>query len=163
MKNLTLVIGFVIASASIAGARSGRVGWDGTGAGGWDRNAGVQLIFAGDTLIGFYWRDDYKAPLFYPADSAEPLGCGCTKADGLPGSPMELPSCVDLTRLSGGIRMAEIGAKRLAAAEIRGVGPDRAFVSHDRPQLPPLGHSSPRARTDVDRPLASCLIRGRRG
>jgi hypothetical protein len=60
MKDLILVIGFVIASASIAGAQSGRVGWDGTWAGGWDRNAGVRLIFAGDTLIGFYWRDDYK-------------------------------------------------------------------------------------------------------
>jgi hypothetical protein len=33
MKNLILVIGFVIASASIAGAQSGRVGWDGTWAG----------------------------------------------------------------------------------------------------------------------------------
>ena len=60
MRNLILVIGFLLATAGIAGAQSGRVGWDGTWAGGWDRNAGVQLIFAGDTLIGFYWRDDYK-------------------------------------------------------------------------------------------------------
>ncbi len=60
MKNLVLAIGLVIAFASGAWAQSGRVGWDGTWAGGWDRNAGVQLTFAGDTLIAFYWRNDYK-------------------------------------------------------------------------------------------------------
>ena len=39
-------------------ARPGRM--DGTWVGGWDQNAGIQLTFAGGTLIGFYWRDDYK-------------------------------------------------------------------------------------------------------
>jgi hypothetical protein len=40
--------------------QTGRVGWDGTWAGGWDKGNGVQLVFAGETLIAFYWRDDYK-------------------------------------------------------------------------------------------------------
>jgi len=47
----------------VAGAalgQSGRVGWDGTWAGGWDKGNGVQLTFAGETLIAFYWRNDYK-------------------------------------------------------------------------------------------------------
>lgn len=60
MKALVIVIGFLIMAAGLASAQSGRVGWDGTWAGGWDKNAGVQLIFAGDQLIGFNWRGDYK-------------------------------------------------------------------------------------------------------
>lgn len=54
-----LVTLFLIA-ATPALSQSGRIGWDGTWVGGWDKGAGVQLIFAGDKLIGFYWRDDYK-------------------------------------------------------------------------------------------------------
>jgi hypothetical protein len=34
--------------------------WNGTWVGGWDRGVGVQLVFAGDQLVAFYWRDDYK-------------------------------------------------------------------------------------------------------
>jgi hypothetical protein len=41
-------------------SQSGRNGWDGTWVGGWERGTGVQVIFAGETLIGFYFRDDYK-------------------------------------------------------------------------------------------------------
>jgi hypothetical protein len=48
------------ASTDAAFGQSGHVGWDGTWVGGWDRGAGVQLIFAGDALIGFYLRNDYK-------------------------------------------------------------------------------------------------------
>jgi hypothetical protein len=44
----------------IVAVLSVRVGWDGTWIGGWGKGAGVQLIFAGETLIGFYFRDDYK-------------------------------------------------------------------------------------------------------
>jgi hypothetical protein len=33
--------------------------WDGTWVGGWDMGEGVQLIFAGDELIGLYWHEDY--------------------------------------------------------------------------------------------------------
>jgi hypothetical protein len=40
--------------------QSGRAGWDGTWVGGWDRGEGVQIIFAGETLIGFYFRNDSK-------------------------------------------------------------------------------------------------------
>jgi hypothetical protein len=40
--------------------QTGPVGWHGTWVGGWDRGAGVQLVFAGDQLVAFYWRDDYK-------------------------------------------------------------------------------------------------------
>ncbi len=60
MKKLVLATGFCVAIATLAWGQSGRAGWDGTWAGGWDRNAGVQLIFAGDTLIAFHWRGDYK-------------------------------------------------------------------------------------------------------
>jgi hypothetical protein len=59
----------VIASANAALGQSGRVGWDGTWVGGWDRGAGVQPIFAGDTLIGFYLRNDYKDVLRSVASS----------------------------------------------------------------------------------------------
>jgi hypothetical protein len=57
---MAVVIGLALASTDAAFGQSGRVGWDGTWVGGWDRGAGVQLIFAGDTLIGFYLRNDYK-------------------------------------------------------------------------------------------------------
>jgi len=50
----------VVASANAAFGQSGRVGWGGTWVGGWDQGEGVQIIFAGDTLIGFYFRNDYK-------------------------------------------------------------------------------------------------------
>jgi hypothetical protein len=50
----------IAASTDAAFGQSGRVGWDGTWIGGWGKGAGVQLIFAGETLIGFYFRDDYK-------------------------------------------------------------------------------------------------------
>ncbi len=36
-----------------------RQSWDGTWAGGWTDKSGAQIIFAGDEVIGFYWRDDY--------------------------------------------------------------------------------------------------------
>jgi hypothetical protein len=38
--------------------RTGRVGWHLDRRR--DRDAGIQVIFAGETLIGFYFRDDYK-------------------------------------------------------------------------------------------------------
>jgi hypothetical protein len=50
----------LLVSANVTLAESGRTGWDGTWVGGWDRDAGVQIIFAGETLIGFYFRNDYK-------------------------------------------------------------------------------------------------------
>ena len=33
--------------------------WNGTWIGNWDSGRGAQIIFAGDTLIGMYWNDDY--------------------------------------------------------------------------------------------------------
>src|SRR5262249_11290513 len=51
----------VLFATRTALSQSSRSGWDGTWVGGWDRGAGVQVIFAGDTLIGFYFRNDYKA------------------------------------------------------------------------------------------------------
>lgn len=57
---MAIAMCLVVASATSAFGQSGRVGWDGTWVGGWDRGAGVQIIFAGDTLIGFYFRNDYK-------------------------------------------------------------------------------------------------------
>jgi hypothetical protein len=62
VKKLIMAVAVCLALASTDAAmgQSRRVGWDGTWVGGWDRGAGVQLIFAGDTLIGFYLRNDYK-------------------------------------------------------------------------------------------------------
>jgi hypothetical protein len=62
VRKLTMAVVMCLAFASTDAAmgQSGRVAWDGTWVGGWDRGAGVQLIFAGDTLIGFYLRNDYK-------------------------------------------------------------------------------------------------------
>jgi hypothetical protein len=50
----------IVASIDAAFGQSGRVGWNDTWVGGWDKGTGVRLIFAGETLIGFYFRDDYK-------------------------------------------------------------------------------------------------------
>ena len=41
-------------------AQTAPAGWNGTWAGGWDRGIGVQLVFAGDQLVAFYWRGDYQ-------------------------------------------------------------------------------------------------------
>jgi hypothetical protein len=62
MKSLVLATAtcLLLVSANLASPQSGRTGWDGTWVGGWDRNPGVQIIFAGETLIGFYFRNDYK-------------------------------------------------------------------------------------------------------
>jgi hypothetical protein len=55
---LALALALFVAGAALG--QSGRVGWDGTWAGGWDKGNGVQLVFAGETLIAFNWRGDYK-------------------------------------------------------------------------------------------------------
>ena len=57
---VAVVMCLMATSTDAAFGQSGRVGWDGTWIGGWQKGTGVQLIFAGDTLIGFYFRDDYK-------------------------------------------------------------------------------------------------------
>jgi hypothetical protein len=56
---LTLCLSILCGTVT-ALAQTGQVGWNGTWVGGWDRGAGVQLVFAGDQLVGFYWRGDYK-------------------------------------------------------------------------------------------------------
>ena len=53
-----LALALFVAGAALA--QSGRVGWDGTWASGWDKGKGVQLVFAGESLIAFNWRGDYK-------------------------------------------------------------------------------------------------------
>jgi hypothetical protein len=45
-----------IGSPAFAQARQS---WDGTWAGGWSGGTGAQFIFAGDDVIGVYWRDEY--------------------------------------------------------------------------------------------------------
>lgn len=55
-----LLAALLILWGSAALAQTERVGWNGTWVGGWDRGAGVQLVFAGDQFVAFYWRDDYK-------------------------------------------------------------------------------------------------------
>jgi hypothetical protein len=57
-----LFVALALAAFIVGGAlaQTGRVGWDGTWVGGWDNGNGVQLVFAGETLIAFYWRGDYQ-------------------------------------------------------------------------------------------------------
>ena len=55
---LALALALFVAGAALG--QSGRVGWDGSWAGGWNKGNGVQLVFAGETLIAFNWRGDYK-------------------------------------------------------------------------------------------------------
>ena len=45
--------------AQAARATGSGKGWDGTWGGANSKGETVQLIFAGDKLIGFYWRDNY--------------------------------------------------------------------------------------------------------
>ena len=71
---LRFVLAAVVAAAMAGAARAERVGWDGTWVGGWDKDAGVQLIFAGNTFIGLYWRSDY---LHDP--KAEPMADGSVR------------------------------------------------------------------------------------
>jgi hypothetical protein len=52
---LTILLFFFASPASAQ-----RVGWDGTWAGGWDQGNGVQLVFAGETLVAFNFRGDYE-------------------------------------------------------------------------------------------------------
>jgi hypothetical protein len=60
LGRIVLALALALFVAGVALGQSGRVGWDGTWAGGWDKGNGVQLVFAGETLIAFYWRNDYK-------------------------------------------------------------------------------------------------------
>ena len=60
LGRLFFALALVLFVAGAALGQSGRVGWDGTWAGGWDKGNGVQLVFAGETLIAFNWRGDYK-------------------------------------------------------------------------------------------------------
>ena len=55
-----LALAFALFVAGAALGQSGRVGWDGAWAGGWDNGNGVQLVFVGESLIAFNWRGDYK-------------------------------------------------------------------------------------------------------
>jgi hypothetical protein len=55
MKRIAVASLFLLVASSASGQQS----WDGTWAGGWTDKSGAQIIFAGDSLIGFYWRDDY--------------------------------------------------------------------------------------------------------
>ena len=59
--NRVILTGFLLAifhGATALGQTP--AGWNGTWAGGWDRGVGVQLVFAGDQLVAFNWRGDYK-------------------------------------------------------------------------------------------------------
>jgi hypothetical protein len=60
MRGRAAVVALCLVVASAGAGAAERVGWDGTWFGGWDKGNGVQLTFAGQTLISFYWRDDYK-------------------------------------------------------------------------------------------------------
>lgn len=53
----------VLGSAALG--QTGRAGWNGTWVGGWDRGVGVQLVFAGDQIVAFYWRDEYQDVLHF--------------------------------------------------------------------------------------------------
>ena len=46
---------------ALAGGAQGPATWNGTWVGNWANGEGAQIIFAGDELIGLYWRGDYLA------------------------------------------------------------------------------------------------------
>jgi hypothetical protein len=48
---VAVVMCLMATSTDAAFGQSARVGWDGTWVGGWEKGTGVQLIFAGETLI----------------------------------------------------------------------------------------------------------------
>ena len=54
---LGLTAGLALTAASAAAQQP--LSWNGEWAGNWQRGAGAQLIFAGNELIGVYWRGDY--------------------------------------------------------------------------------------------------------
>ena len=51
------LLGLLIAVA--AGPASAAQSWDGTWAGGWEKGDGIQIIIAGDRVIGVYRDGDY--------------------------------------------------------------------------------------------------------
>lgn len=55
---LSLVAGFGAAGPLAANVQQSS-SWDGEWAGNWQHGQGTQIIFAGDELIGIYWRGDY--------------------------------------------------------------------------------------------------------
>ena len=57
---LTVTIGFSILWGTAGFGQTGPVGWNGTWVAGWDRGAGIQVVFAGDQLVAFYWHDHYR-------------------------------------------------------------------------------------------------------
>jgi len=51
---LVLAFGLLLAARALAASS-----WDGTWAGGWDNGDGIQIIIAGDKVIGVYRGGDY--------------------------------------------------------------------------------------------------------
>jgi len=52
-------IAFVLLSLAAAGVAQAAPSWDGTWAGGWENGDGVQIIIAGDKVIGVFRGGDY--------------------------------------------------------------------------------------------------------
>lgn len=50
---------FLLAVALVRGANAAP-SWDGTWAGGWENGDGVQIIIAGDKVIGLFYGGDYR-------------------------------------------------------------------------------------------------------
>ena len=55
---LAVALGIALFAQAARATGSGK-GWDGMWGGANSKGETVQLIFAGDKLIGFYWRDNY--------------------------------------------------------------------------------------------------------
>ncbi|WP_158817302.1 hypothetical protein [Methylocapsa sp. S129] len=55
---LSLIASFAVAGLPAANAQQSS-SWNGEWAGHWEQGQGAQIIFAGDDLIGIYWRGDY--------------------------------------------------------------------------------------------------------
>ena len=59
-RSIPLVLALFVA---LTGAASAAQSWDGTWAGGWGHGDGVQIIIAGDKVIGVYRNGDYPEVL----------------------------------------------------------------------------------------------------
>jgi hypothetical protein len=53
---IVLVIGLL---AGLGMARAQQPSWNGTWIGNWQGGDGVQIVFAGEDLVAFYWHGDY--------------------------------------------------------------------------------------------------------
>jgi hypothetical protein len=57
---VAITLGLPMLWGPAAFGQTAPAGWNGTWVDGWDRGAGVQLVFAGDQLVAFHWHGRYQ-------------------------------------------------------------------------------------------------------